>query len=101
MALAAKDIRIEAPIPGTSRVGIEVPNQNPTTVNLRSIIESPSFKNAESKLTVAMGYRINNEPLLMDIAKTPRTNCRCNWIRKSVCINSILMSLLYKITLRN
>lgn len=42
-----------------------------TTVNLRSIIESPSFKNAESKLTVAMGYRINNEPLLMDIAKTP------------------------------
>lgn len=71
MALAAKDIRIEAPIPGTSRVGIEVPNQNPTTVNLRSIIESPSFKNAESKLTVAMGYRINNEPLLMDIAKTP------------------------------
>ncbi len=68
--MALKDIRIEAPISGTSRVGIEVPNQNPTTVN-RSIIESPSFKNAESQLTVAMGYRINNEPLLMDIAKTP------------------------------
>ncbi len=66
MALAAKDIRIEAPIPGTSRVGIEVPNQNPT--RSCSIIESPSFKNAESKLTVAMGYRINNELLLMDIA---------------------------------
>ncbi len=44
MALAAKDIRIEAPIPGTSRVGIAVPNQNPTTVNLRSLSESPSFK---------------------------------------------------------
>ena len=44
MALAAKDIRIEAPIPGTSLVGIEVPNQNPTKVNLRSIIESPKFK---------------------------------------------------------
>ncbi|RIL25565.1 DNA translocase FtsK, partial [Staphylococcus gallinarum] len=71
MALAAKDIRIEAPIPGTRLVGIEVPNQNPTKVNLRSIIESPKFKNTESKLTVAMGYRINNEPLLMDIAKTP------------------------------
>ncbi|MEJ7279175.1 DNA translocase FtsK, partial [Staphylococcus epidermidis] len=55
MALAAKDIRIEAPIPGTSLVGIEVPNQNATTVNLRSILEKPAFKNAESKLTVAMG----------------------------------------------
>ena len=52
MALAAKDIRIEAPIPGTSLVGIEVPNQNPTKVNLRSIIESPKFKNTESKLTL-------------------------------------------------
>ena len=100
MALAAKDIRIEAPIPGTSRVGIEVPNQNPTTVNLRSIIESP--KNAESKLTVAMGYRINNEPLLMDIAKTPHALIAgATGSGKSVCINSILMSLLYKITLRN
>ena len=71
MALGAKDIRIEAPIPGTSLVGIEVPNLNPTKVNLKSILESPKFKNAESKLTVAMGNRINNEPLLMDIAKTP------------------------------
>ena len=51
MALGAKDIRIEAPIPGTSLVGIEVPNLNPTKVNLKSILESPKFKNAESKLT--------------------------------------------------
>ncbi|MDU2310753.1 MAG: DNA translocase FtsK, partial [Staphylococcus epidermidis] len=97
MALAAKDIRIEAPIPGTSLVGIEVPNQNPTKVNLRSIIESPKFKNTESKLTVAMGYRINNEPLLMDIAKTPHALIAgATGSGKSVCINSILMSLLYK-----
>ncbi|MGD6773233.1 DNA translocase FtsK [Staphylococcus simulans] len=97
MALAAKDIRIEAPIPGTSLVGIEVPNISPTKVNLKSIIESPQFKNAESKLTVAMGNRINNEPLLMDIAKTPHALIAgATGSGKSVCINSILLSLLYK-----
>lgn len=97
MALAAKDIRIEAPIPGTSLVGIEVPNQNPTKVNLKSILETEEFKNAESKLTVAMGNRINNDPLLMDIAKTPHALIAgATGSGKSVCINSILMSLLYK-----
>ena len=95
MALAAKDIRIEAPIPGTSLVGIEVPNQNSSKVSLKSILESPKFKNTESKLTVAMGNRINNEPLLMDIAKTPHALIATG-SGKSVCINSILMSLLYK-----
>ncbi|UXU60517.1 DNA translocase FtsK [Staphylococcus agnetis] len=97
MALAAKDIRIEAPIPGTSLVGIEVPNQHPTKVNLRSILETPAFKHAESKLTVAMGNRINNEPLLMDIAKTPHALIAgATGSGKSVSINSILLSLLYR-----
>ncbi|QLK86277.1 DNA translocase FtsK [Staphylococcus sp. 17KM0847] len=97
MALAAKDIRIEAPIPGTSLVGIEVPNQQPTKVNLRSIIDTPAFKNASSKLTVAMGNRINNEPLLMDIAKTPHALIAgATGSGKSVSINSILISLLYR-----
>ena len=97
MALAAKDIRIEAPIPGTSLVGIEVPNQSPTKVNIKSIIDSEQFNDAESKLTVAMGYRINNQPLLVDIAKTPHALIAgATGSGKSVCINSILLSLLYK-----
>ncbi|MES3703937.1 DNA translocase FtsK [Staphylococcus arlettae] len=97
MALAAKDIRIEAPIPGTSLVGIEVPNQSPAKVNIKSIIDSEQFNDAESKLTVAMGYRINNQPLLMDIAKTPHALIAgATGSGKSVCINSILLSLLYK-----
>lgn len=97
MALAAKDIRIEAPIPGTSLVGIEVPNQQTTKVNISSILNSPTFKNAESKLTVAMGNRINNEPLLMDIAKTPHALIAgATGSGKSVSINSILISLLYR-----
>lgn len=97
MALAAKDIRIEAPIPGTSLVGIEVPNQYAAKVNLRSIIDTQAFKNAESKLTVAMGNRINNEPLLMDIAKTPHALIAgATGSGKSVSINSILISLLYR-----
>ncbi|MEJ7540469.1 DNA translocase FtsK [Staphylococcus intermedius] len=97
MALAAKDIRIEAPIPGTSLVGIEVPNPHTTKVNISSILGHPSFKNAESKLTVAMGNRINNEPLLMDIAKTPHALIAgATGSGKSVSINSILISLLYR-----
>ncbi|EPF0070081.1 DNA translocase FtsK [Staphylococcus pseudintermedius] len=97
MALAAKDIRIEAPIPGTSLVGIEVPNPHTTKVNISSILSHPAFKNAESKLTVAMGNRINNEPLLMDIAKTPHALIAgATGSGKSVSINSILISLLHR-----
>ncbi|WP_341715374.1 DNA translocase FtsK [Mammaliicoccus sciuri] len=97
MALAAKDIRIEAPIPGTSLVGIEVPNQSPKKIPLGQMITSKPFQQAESKLTVAMGFKINNEPLLMDIAKTPHALIAgATGSGKSVCINAILTSLLYK-----
>lgn len=97
MALAAKDIRIEAPIPGTNLVGIEVPNQDPKKIPLGQMITSKAFQQAESKLTVAMGFKINNEPLLMDIAKTPHALIAgATGSGKSVCINAILTSLLYK-----
>ncbi|QHW36944.1 DNA translocase FtsK [Staphylococcus ursi] len=97
MALAAKDIRIEAPIPGTSLVGIEVPNPQTAKVNISSLLSHTAFKNAESKLTVAMGNRINNDPLLMDIAKTPHALIAgATGSGKSVSINSILISLLYR-----
>lgn len=97
MALAAKDIRIEAPIPGTSLVGIEVPNQSPKKIPLGQMITSKPFQQAESKLTVAMGFKINNEPLLMDISKTPHALIAgATGSGKSVCINAILTSLLYK-----
>ena len=97
MALAAKDIRIEAPIPGTSLVGIEVPNQSPKKIPLGQMITSKAFQQSESKLTVAMGFKINNEPLLMDISKTPHALIAgATGSGKSVCINAILTSLLYK-----
>ncbi|PWZ93141.1 hypothetical protein DD924_20690, partial [Staphylococcus pseudintermedius] len=73
------------------------PNPHTTKVNISSILSHPAFKNAESKLTVAMGNRINNEPLLMDIAKTPHALIAgATGSGKSVSINSILISLLYR-----
>ncbi|TDM04565.1 DNA translocase FtsK [Macrococcus carouselicus] len=97
MALAAKEIRIEAPIPGTSRVGVEVPNVNTRKVNLSEVIFSKRFKFAESKLMVALGAKINNEPMLMDIAKMPHALIAgATGSGKSVSINAILLSLLYR-----
>lgn len=97
MALAAKDIRIEAPIPGTSLVGVEVPNVETRNVNLSEVLFSKKMKFAESKLTVALGARINNEPMIMDLAKMPHgLIAGATGSGKSVCINSILVSLLYR-----
>ena len=95
--LAAKTIRIEAPIPGKSAVGIEVPNKVKENVTLREVIESDEFQDATSKVTFALGKSINGEPYVSDIAKMPHMLIAgATGSGKSVCINSILVSLLYK-----
>ena len=95
LALAAKSIRIEAPIPGKSAVGIEVPNKEVTPVNLGDLLDSPDFRNSASPLTVALGKDIPGKPILCDLAKMPHLLIAgSTGSGKSVCINSILMSIL-------
>lgn len=95
--LAAKSIRIEAPIPGKSAVGIEVPNKSTDTVTLREVIESEVFANAKSKASFALGKSIEGEPFVADISKMPHMLISgSTGSGKSVCINSIIMSILYK-----
>ena len=93
----ASKIRIEAPIPGKSAVGIEVPNKTRTSVFLRQLIDSKAFAEASSKLTAALGADVTGQPLLFDISKMPHLLVAgATGMGKSVCINSIIMSLLYK-----
>lgn len=95
--MAAKDIRIEAPIPGKNTVGIEVPNQYPQIVTLQEIIESDAFEKESSPLTIALGLTIEGKPLITDIAKMPHgLIAGATGSGKSVCINTIILSLLYK-----
>lgn len=97
--LAATDIRIEAPIPGKAAVGIEVPNENNSTVMLRDLIQSEAFKNSPSKLAFAAGKDIGGKPVIADIAKMPHLLIAgATGSGKSVCINTIIVSLLYKAT---
>lgn len=97
--LAAKSIRIEAPIPGKSAVGIEVPNKSTDMVTLREVIESDEFENAKSKVSFALGKSIDGEPYVADISKMPHMLISgSTGSGKSVCINSIIMSILYKAT---
>ena len=96
MALQAK-IRIEAPIPGKSAVGVEVPNKLASTVAIRELLESDQFKNAKSKLYACLGKDITGEPIFIDIGKMPHLLIAgTTGSGKSVCINSIIISLLYK-----
>ena len=95
--LAAKSIRIEAPIPGKSAVGIEVPNRTTDTVSLREIIESDEFQDAKSKVAFSLGKSIEGTACVADIAKMPHMLIAgSTGSGKSVCINSLIMSLLYK-----
>ena len=95
--LATTGVRIEAPVPGKSAVGIEVPNKKQEMVHLRTLIESPAFTDAKSKLTVCLGEDVAGEPVYFDIAKMPHLLIAgTTGSGKSVCINSIIMSILYK-----
>ncbi len=97
--LATPDIRIEAPIPGKAAVGIEVPNKENSPVMLRDLLQSDEFKNAKSKLSFAAGKDIAGKPVVADIAKMPHLLIAgATGSGKSVCINTLIISILYKAT---
>ncbi len=97
LALAASSVRIEAPIPGKSAVGIEIPNKKTQAVRLRNILESKEFKHSKSLITAALGRNIQGDPILCDLSSMPHLLIAgATGSGKSVCINSILISLLYK-----
>lgn len=97
LALAAKDIRIEAPIPGKTTVGIEIPNLKSRPVMLSEVLNSPAFKNSESPLTVALGVDLFGKPQVTDLRKMPHgLIAGATGSGKSVFINSLLLSILYK-----
>lgn len=99
MALAAIDVRVEAPIPGKSAIGVEVPNSHPGIVTLRQVIDRDEFWNSPSKLTFALGEDVAGEPRYADLTKMPHmlvagaTNAG-----KSVCLNAMIASILFRAT---
>lgn len=95
--LAAQSIRIEAPIPGKQAVGIEIPNKDTEMVHLRDIIDSEEFVTAESKLSMGLGKDVSGERVIADIAKMPHLLVAgSTGSGKSVCINTLITSLIYK-----
>ena len=97
LSLSALGIRIIAPIPGRGTIGIEVPNKNPRIVSMRSAIASPKFQNAEMELPLTLGKTISNETFVVDLAKMPHLlMAGATGQGKSVGLNAILTSLLYK-----
>ena len=97
LSLSALGIRIIAPIPGKGTIGIEVPNQNPSIVSMRSVISAAKFQNAEMELPIALGKTISNETFVVDLAKMPHLlMAGATGQGKSVGLNAVLTSLLYK-----
>lgn len=99
LSLAAQGIRIEAPIPGKAAVGIEVPNSEVAPIRLREVLETPDFVKYKSRLAVGLGKDISGENVIIDLAKMPHLLIAgATGSGKSVCINCIIVSLLYKAT---
>lgn len=97
--LAASGVRIEAPIPGKAAVGIEIPNRIVSIVTIRELIASKEFKNAKSKLSVVLGKDISGDIVVTDLSKMPHLLIAgTTGSGKSVCVNSILLSLLFRAT---
>ncbi len=97
LSLAARQVRIEAPIPGKSAVGIEIPNKEKSGVSIKEIIDTPEFKAQKSKLSAGLGKDITGKPVYCDIARMPHLLIAgTTGSGKSVCMNSIIVSILYR-----
>jgi S-DNA-T family DNA segregation ATPase FtsK/SpoIIIE len=97
LALAAKDIRMEAPIPGKSAIGIEVPNTEVSVVTMREVMETSAFQESASRLSIALGRDISGQPIVGNLARMPHLLVAgATGSGKSVCINGIITSILYK-----
>ncbi|RCW51530.1 DNA translocase FtsK [Halanaerobium sp. MA284_MarDTE_T2] len=97
LALAARDVRIEAPIPGKAAVGIEVPHGKNVNVSFRDVIASNEFQNADAQLTLALGKGIDGETIVFDLSKMPHLLVAgATGSGKSVCINTMISSILYR-----
>ncbi len=99
LAMRAQSIRVVAPIPGRGAVGIEVPNPVPEVVGFRELIDSPEFRSARAALPIALGKDLEGRPLIADLAKMPHLLIAgATGSGKSVCINTLITSLLYRHT---
>ncbi|KPJ65391.1 hypothetical protein AMJ44_10340 [candidate division WOR-1 bacterium DG_54_3] len=98
LAMRARKVRIVAPVPGKAAIGVEIPNRNPQVVYLKEILSSATFQDAEAKLAIAIGKTTSGEPFITDLGKMPHLLIAgATGSGKSVCINTITASLLYRL----